>query len=265
MVATNLRGLSPVGQSSNREALVSRVMWAPGSHARPHNGVMVLFAAGSRLISRSDLPARQATRLDAIAFSANVIELTYRRLEAFLWEADPNVAGFEEQSLSDAWSIIDWVHRLDGIVRNCPGLSKAGAGVVDLRNATSLVENHRNAIQHPASTLNAVMPSGRSPWGYLCWSRRADPAQPVPFSQVTRVGHLGRGVTPIVVNMTGPPRWPIDYVSLYSADSQAEIGITGQFEALARFGRGLEAAVASSNAVNAKGVLQIAEWSAADY
>lgn len=226
---------------------------------------MVLFSAGSRLLSRADLPARQATQLEAIAFSANVIELIYARLEAFLWERDPNEPGFAEQSLSDAWSIIDWVHRLDGIVRNCPGLSTKAAGVADLLNGTSLVENHRNAIQHPASTLNAVSPSGRSPWGYLSWSRRADPAQPRPFSRVTAVGRLGRGLTPIVDGIPGPPRWVIDHVSLYSADSQAEIGITGQLEALARFSHGLEAAVASSTLVKASGILQIASWSPADY
>jgi hypothetical protein len=226
---------------------------------------MALFPAGSRLISRGDLPARQATQLEAIAFSANVIELVYGRLKTLLWEGDPNAPEFAEQSLSDAWSIIDWVHRLDGIVRHCPGLSIASAGVVDLLNSTSLVENHRNAIQHPASTLNAASPSGRSPWGYLCWSRRADPDRRSPFSRVTAVGRLGRDSTTYAVTMTGPPRWPIDHVSLYSSDSQAEIGITGQLEALARFGHGLEAAVASSTAVNARGLLQIAEWSPANY
>jgi hypothetical protein len=226
---------------------------------------MALFPPGSRLISRGDLPARQATQLEAIAFSANVIELVYGRLEAFLWEGDPNAPDFAEQSLSDAWSIIDWVHRLDGIVRHCPGLSVTSAAVVDLLNSTSLVENHRNAIQHPAATLHAVTPSGRSPWGYLCWSRRGEADQPSPFSRVTAVGRLGRDATTYVIRMTGLPRWPIDHVSLYSSDSQAEIGITGQVEALARFGRGLEAAVGSSTETNARGVLQIGDWSPADY
>jgi hypothetical protein len=177
----------------------------------------------------------------------------------------PEGPHFAEESPSDAWSIIDWVHRLDGIVRHCPGLSMTSAGVADLVNSTSLVENHRNAIQHPASTLNAVIPSGRSPWGYLCWSRRADPDVPFPFSRVTAVGHLGRDSTTYVISMTGLPRSPIDYVSLYSSDSQAEIGITGQVEALARFSHGLEAATASSTATNRQGILQIDEWSPADY
>jgi hypothetical protein len=226
---------------------------------------MALFPAGSRLISRADLPARQATQLEAIAFSANVIELVYGRLEAFLWEGDPNASDFAERSLSDAWSIIDWVHRLDGIARHCPGLSITSAGVVDRLNSTSLVENHRNAIQHPALTFKAVIPSGRSPWGYLCWSRRADPDRPHPFSRITAVGRLGRDATTYVVRMTGLPRWPIDHVSLYSSDSQAEIGITGQVEALARFSHGLEAAMVTSTETNGRGVLQIAEWSPDDY
>lgn len=211
------------------------------------------------------MPPRQATQLEAIAFSANVIDLVYGQLAAILWERDPNSPDFAELSLSDAWSIIDWVDRLDGIVRHCPGLRVASAGVVDLLNATSLVENHRNAFQHPASTLSAVSPSGRSPWGYLCWSRRADPDRPVPFSRVTAVGHLGRDTTTYVVTLTGPPRWQIDYVSLYSSESQAEIGITGQLEALARFSRGLESAVASSTETNAHGILRIPDWSPADY
>jgi hypothetical protein len=226
---------------------------------------MALFPGGSRLISRQDLAGRQATKLEAIAFSTNVIELVYRRLEDFLWAGDPNSAGFAEQSLSDAWAIIDWVHRLDGIVRHCPGLPLSSPGVADLLNSTSLVENHRNAIQHPARTMNTVSPSGRSPWGYLTWARRKDPAQSFPFSNVMPVGRLGRSEISFTSRLTAAPRWPIDYVSLHSSDSQAEIGLTGQLEAATRFAHGIEAAIASSTVLNPRGILQIEPWSPTRY
>lgn len=53
------------------------------------------------------------------------------------------------------------------------------------------------------------------------------------------------------------PRTPIDNVSLYSADGEAEIGLTGQHEALVRFIRTLETATGAAPVVGEGEILRI--------
>lgn len=203
-------------------------------------------------------------KLEAIGFAANVVELVYRRLERTLRVKDPNGNGFAEATLGDAWAMVDWVHRLDGIVRNCPGLKLDSPGVQDYLNASSLVETPRNRIQHIASTFETVTAAGRQPWGYLTWA-----CMPVPGArtmQVTSIGRLGtHGETTFVVKLQPPARRDVDHVSLLTSDDQSEIGITGQFDALARFSRGLEASVSAAVARNRVGILQIPAWDPADF
>ncbi len=181
------------------------------------------------------------------------VDLLYRRLTAGLL-LDPRREGGAEEALADAWGIIDWAHRLDGLVSACRGLSKKSEGVIDYLHASSLVENHRHAIQHLESTIPAVEASGRSPWGHIGWIVDLGDT----FAVVCTVPGLGGGVDQTYrMPEVRPPRGPIDYVSLYSADGEVEIGLTGQHEALVRFIRRLEPAVASAKS-GANGILRIA-------
>lgn len=225
---------------------------------------MPLFEPSSSLFGRAELAPRQSVKFDAIGFAANVVELTYLRLERTLWAADPNLPAFHETTLADAWAIVDWIHRLDGIVRNCPGLRADSPGVVDFLNGSSLVETPRHRIQHLASTFEQVTPAGRQPWGYLTWTRRERAGG--AFGRVTTLGRLGtHGESTFVLRINPPPRHNIDYVSLFASDDKSEIGITGQYEGLVRFGRGLEASVAGATATNARGILLIPPWNPSDY
>jgi hypothetical protein len=54
-----------------------------------------------------------------------------------------------------------------------------------------------------------------------------------------------------------PPRTKIDNVSLYSADGEAEISLTGQHESMVRFIGALEVAVAGSGLPGTDGILRI--------
>lgn len=210
----------------------------------------------SPLRVRPGIDDRQAVSLDAIAFAANVVDVVYGRLVATLPQQPTPV----EAAFADAWSIIDWIHRLDGLVRGCRGLSQKSEAVIDFLNGSSLVESHRHTFQHPEGTLPATAESGRSPWGHLCW---------------TAAGPEGGGYTMAIATPSmrkmdrqkafrypdaRDPRSLVDWVSLYPADGEAEISLTGQHEALVRFVRRLEAAVEASDPPPAGGILRILKW-----
>src|SRR4051794_16474058 len=127
-----------------------------------------LIAIDSPIRIREDLDRQQAAELEAIAVAANVVDVLYRRIVSCIATAD-TPPGMDEL-LGDAWGIIDWIHRLDGLVERCRGLSKKLEFVSDYRNASSLVESHRHAIQHLEGTIPAVAGSGRGPWGHMTWT-----------------------------------------------------------------------------------------------
>ena len=68
---------------------------------------------------------------------------------------------------------------------------------------------------------------------------------------------IGTSEESFAVGTFSTPRAPVDHVSLFSADGEAEIGLTGQHEALCRFIRRLEDAAASSGTPDSKGILRI--------
>jgi hypothetical protein len=189
-----------------------------------------------------------------------VVDLQYRRLATMLLSVGLTRPLAAEEVLPDAWGIIDWVHRLDWLVNNLRGLPKHSAAVVDYLNASSLVENHRNSIQHLKGTIPAIEASGRSPWGHLCWTLDLGKTEDGGDKSVVvcAVSSQRGGVDQSYrLPELLPPRGPIDYISLFSADGEAEIGLTGQALSLVRFIERLQEAVAAAGPPGPKGILQI--------
>jgi hypothetical protein len=75
---------------------------------------MTLVRPTSPLRVQPRIDPRQAESNDAIAFEANVVDVVYSRLGAALRQQPMSV----EAIFADAWAIIDWVHRLDRLVRS---------------------------------------------------------------------------------------------------------------------------------------------------
>jgi len=228
--------------------------------AKPILVNVTLVPPDSPLRIRGDIDARQAAQLDAIAFSANVVDLLYGRLAAFLLSVGITRAITAEEVLADAWAIVDWVHRLDGLVRNLRGVPRKSVVVRDFLNATSLVETQRHRIQHLEGTIPAIEATGRSAFGHLCWTLdggATDDGGRVQIIVCALPSMRGNGEASWRLPQLLPPRGPIDYISLFSADGEAEIGLTGQSEALVRFIGCLEAGVASAGDPRANGILAI--------
>ena len=213
-----------------------------------------LVAPVSVLRVAAGIDSRQAASLDAIAFSANVIDYQYRRLSQKLILQGGNPA---EDAFADAWGMIDWIHRIDRLVSDCRGLPKRAESVRDFRNSSSLVENLRHQVQHPEGTIPTVEKSGRSPWGHLSW---VVPNQDGSMTQGIAIPSLRGQGDPAEFVATYPPsapRGPIDYISLFSANGEYEISLTGQHQALVRFVGRLEEGVMKALAAPRAGIARI--------
>jgi hypothetical protein len=209
----------------------------------------------SSVRSQTDIDPVQARQLEAIGFGLDTVDAIYRRL------VDNLAAGPRDLLLAfaDAWAIIDWVHRLDGLVRGCRGMPGAADGVTEFLNASCLVENLRHLFQHPENELRAAPGSRRSLWGHLGWQHSTG----IGIWEVVQITPFGRFSEPDIrqpADFDQPPRAQIDRVSLFSPDEAVEIGLTGQHAAVTRFARRLDAAVQVARHPETGGILKLTVW-----
>jgi hypothetical protein len=83
---------------------------------------------------------------------------------------------FAAPAFLNAWSIIDNVHRLRGLIENFPRFAKKRQAV-EVRGfleSAEAVEKLRNAVQHMEGQIRASAPQGYGIWGSLSWMFRAD-------------------------------------------------------------------------------------------
>ena len=125
----------------------------------------------------TDLNRRQALFIEGIRFSIETADLAYLRLRDTLIvlgtreTADPDSPSTASAML-DAWSIIDSLHRLRGLMRNMPGIEKRDR-IPPIRaffDSTTNVVKLRNTVQHLDNEIPKVL--GDNDWavlGSLSW------------------------------------------------------------------------------------------------
>jgi len=122
---------------------------------------------------------RQAFFLEGIRFSIEMIDVTHQRLQNVLRHISERSHAGEKLTpepfacvLQDAWSVIDSVHRLRGLLNHIPGISKR-MRIPAIRyffQDSAVVEVFRNTIQHlPEEIRNEPLDPTWSVWGNLSW------------------------------------------------------------------------------------------------
>jgi hypothetical protein len=113
--------------------------------------------------------------LDGIRYSIEITELAYQRLVRILEEYRtteedaPQVNRRIVQAMSDAWMLIDSVHRLRELVQQTPRLKKNEPNLQLFLRRTQKVEELRNFIQHLRTGINEFVVRNMSVWGTLAW------------------------------------------------------------------------------------------------
>ncbi len=136
----------------------------------------------------SNLEEKQALYFDAIRLAGEMVDLSYSRLrhELHIISSGYRSVKYEDaQALKirhsltqfavasvflDAWSIVDGLHRLRGLVTKIPRLKqKTFPEIRVFRDATVDIENLRNAAQHLNEEINKRGNISGSIWGNLSW------------------------------------------------------------------------------------------------
>lgn len=112
----------------------------------------------------------QAVSLEAIGFAIDAGDVVYLRLTTYLRDRLPPPTIV----FADAWAMIDWMHRLDRLVKGCRGPTPRDEAVQVFLHSSSLVETLRHIYQHPESELRLTADTRRSIWGHLAWQRKSD-------------------------------------------------------------------------------------------
>jgi hypothetical protein len=129
------------------------------------------------------LNPKQAQFLDGVRVAIEMIDIAYQSLAMQLKALCPipPVSTARRGIVSapaflNAWSIIDNVHRLRGLVDNFPGFAKKrqSAEVRVFLEGAATVEDFRHAVQHMEGAIRESAPQGRGVWGSLSWMYRAD-------------------------------------------------------------------------------------------
>lgn len=188
--------------------------------------------------------------LEAIRFCVEFVDISYARLLGSLRELttfsnDPSRA-VRTAALHDAWSVIDYTQRLRTLV---PRLRKykarAPSKQIFLRD-TAHLEELRNAAQHVATDLSAIVAGQYCVFGVLTWLTVRNREMEEYTMNTLRMGQLAhtQRVNPVLqlpedhTHMTED----VDYVTLWVGDLSANI--SDAYRSVAAIARKLEAMAA---------------------
>src|SRR5208282_5746056 len=110
------------------------------------------------------LARNQALFIEGIRFSIEMADLAHRRLGETLplLSRMENPDGESQSNVSamlDAWSIVDSLHRLRGLLKHMPGIEKRNR-IPPIRaffDATEKITELRNTVQHLDNTIPGVV------------------------------------------------------------------------------------------------------------
>lgn len=121
------------------------------------------------------LDRKQALFFDGIRFSVQMADLAYLRLRETALRLTGNDDGpiadgqLIVSAFLDAWSIIDSVYRLRGLISQTPGIKQNVPPLQLFMRRTTDVEDLRHAIQHLNSELHKKGDEAWPVWGTLNW------------------------------------------------------------------------------------------------
>src|SRR5262249_972480 len=113
--------------------------------------------------------------LDGIRYCLEIADLSSKRLATALNsfqnnEPSPGETGtLIVAATSDAWTMIDSVHRLRELIQQTPGLKKNDPAVQRFLRTTKVVEELRNFVQHFRSGIDDFVTRKIPLWGTLSW------------------------------------------------------------------------------------------------
>jgi hypothetical protein len=172
----------------------------------------------------SQLNPRQILFLDGIRYSIEMADLAFMRLKQTLFQLssvydkkDLNHLAFVS-AIQDGWSIIDYVHRLRRLLKQCPGIKQKSPGMILFFKATEAVESLRNIVQHLETEIYNFINNNFAIWGEIIWIYVPNPSINLVHSCSIIAGTLFRNMNFQMINLAGKSLLPpIDLITLIAA------------------------------------------------
>jgi hypothetical protein len=123
--------------------------------------------------------------LDGVRYSIQAFELASSRLALTLdrlsngKEITDDLGEIISEATTDAWSIIDSIHRLRELLEQMPGLKKNVPELQLFLRRTAPVEDLRHFFQHFRTEIESFVERGMPLWGTISWAY-ANPATGLP-------------------------------------------------------------------------------------
>jgi hypothetical protein len=167
-----------------------------------------------------NLNREQGMFLDGIRYASGIADLAYRRLCNTLNELTQSIEQGDGQRLmvsaiSDAWSIIDTVDRLRGLIMKATFFNEGSRGRQEFLVATGPIRKLRNTVQHLDSLIPRLAGEGWPAWGVLSWVLWRGPTTPVCCCLLPG-GYMKERPFRMHVPSMGDDLGPISHVSLGS-------------------------------------------------
>jgi hypothetical protein len=177
------------------------------------------------------LNRKQVLFLDGILYSVEMSDLAHLRLQRVLLERTQRQAEeepIEHQLMSaafqDAWTIVDSLHRLRGLLAQMPGVKQNSPPLQVFRRQTAIFEDLRNGVQHLNNHIDLLVAQNLPTWGVLSWVAFLDPT-----AREFRVGAMMAGTVfvgaslPMVNPMGREVAPPIDLITLTAHGHQVNL------------------------------------------
>ena len=175
-----------------------------------------------------NLDITQMLYMDGIRFSADMAEVSYTRLRDTLLslttktvkgEKIDHVYSYILPAISDAWSIVDSVYRLRGLLEQTPRMKQNTPNMVAFKKATDDLEELRNCIQHLNHQIRNLVDRKLPVLGILKWVTILDSGSNVCYSCSIIAGTIVNRVIPFTNPLGHEYRPPIDSITLVSTKS----------------------------------------------
>lgn len=119
-----------------------------------------------------DVPSKDKVMLDGVRYSIEIADRAHRRLRETLWivssKSEEDQVDRYVDMVSDAWTIVDSIHRLRVLCEANSRLFNSGY-CREYAEVTKDVVLLRNSVQHMHSKLEKLVADKESAWGVLSW------------------------------------------------------------------------------------------------
>lgn len=187
---------------------------------------------------------KQMLFYDGIRYSVEMADLAHTRLRETLYEIAQSPTAPEPyphefaSAVLDAWSIVDLVHRLRGLIEQAPGVKQKSPPLLSFMKKTAEVERLRNSVQHLNQQIHKIAEFNIPVWGALSWVTLLDPERRSVWTCTLVAGTFFERTEPLINPLGKQFSPPVDLITLEA--SNCSVCLSDAMRSVEQVARSLE-------------------------